>query len=473
MTPDRQSILQFLSRRREDGASLRDLLQSLEIPPHERRHVKRLLQELTRDGLIKLSGSGKFRVASGSAPRGGNDARENAPRDNAPRGNTPRASAPTPRANTNAPRTNGSRNGNPDIATLDDFGPDTFGANDAEPGNDDAPPPRDDEPGDADAAWRVGGKPRATTGKGGRGGWRTGGSSGKAHSGRKGQPAGAVARPSTPTGDDKDWRGMRRPKAKKAPVATASGVVTGRFTRNPKGFGFVQPLDKSGPDVFIPPDAIGSALHGDIVDARVTGSTDEGARRSGRIVGVRERSRAGIPGRYESRGKNSFVVPDDRRHGQDVWISKKDHEGARDGDLVLVEVIAPPQKDFFAKGKVVKILGDREDPGIDADLVIGEFGVQVDFSPGALAEAGAFPEEIDPEERRRRRDLSHVPFVTIDGLTAKDFDDAVAVEELGAGKVRLYVAIADVAHYVRKGTPLDEDASERVLASKVRVIVLA
>ena len=346
MTPDRDSILQFLSRRRDGGASIRDLLHSLQVPPHERRHVKRLLEQLSREGLVRRAGGGRFRVADA----GGN-------------GNArPRGAAPRPAA-------------------------------------------------------------EAT----------------------------------------RDWRGVRReaPRAKKPNVQTAPGVVTGRFTRNPKGFGFVAPLDRQGTDVFVPPDAIGSAQHGDVVDVRVTSEEQGGDRRSGRIVGVRERSRAGIPGRFESRGKNFFVVPDDKRQAGDVFVSRKDAEGARDGDLVLVEITTPPQRDFFAKGRVTKVLGDREDPGVDSDLVIGEFGIEVDFSPGALAEAGAFPEEIAPEESRRRRDLRNVPFVTIDGITAKDFDDAVAVEELPNGRVRLYVAIADVAHFVRPGTALDEDAAAR------------
>lgn len=432
MTPDRESILQFLSRRRQGGASLRDVLHSLQVPPHERRLTKRLLEQLTRDGLVRRSGAGKFRVADGAS--GGSGA--NAARPGA---------RPVPRAE-HAPRGNGG-----DIATADDFGPLP---------EDDSPPARPEAV--EEPAWRAGGIPRSGGGRaGGRGGWRAGGSAGQAHAGKK--PAGR-AQPLPRAGgeeDTRDWRGMRRGRPKRAPVQTAAGVVTGRFTRNPKGFGFVQPSDRQGTDVFVPPDAIGSALHGDIVDVRVTQVEDDGRRRSGRIVGVRERSRAGIPGRFESRGKSYFVVPDDKRQAGEIFVSRKDAEGARDGDLVLVEVTTPPAKDFFAKGRVLKILGDREDPSIDSDLVIGEFGVQVDFSPGALAEAGAFAEEIGPEERRRRRDLSHVPFVTIDGLTAKDFDDAVSVEDLGEGKVRLYVAIADVAHFVRPGTALDEDASER------------
>lgn len=425
MTPDRDSILQFLSRRQQGGASLRDVLHSLQIAPHERRAVKRLLEQLTRDGLVRRSQSGKFRVASAGAS-----------------GDAPRFTKPERPAVPRGPRPNG------DIATADDFGPDAPGAEEPVPDRE-----------SAETEWRAGGAPREGGRGGGRGGWRTGGSGGRAHAG--GKRSGAQQGP--PRGpqpsDDKDWRGMRRSKPKKAAVTTPAGVVTGRFTRNPKGFGFVAPLDRQGPDVFIPPDAIGSALHGDIVDVRVREEDD--GRRSGRVVGVRERSKAGIPGRFESRGKNCVVTPDDRRQGGEIWISKKDAEGARDGDLVLVEVTSPAQKDFFAKGRVVRVLGDREDPGVDSDLVIGEFGVQVDFSPGALAEAGGFDEEIAPEERRRRRDLKHVPFVTIDGLTAKDFDDAVAVEDLGGGKSRLYVAIADVAHYVRPGTALDEDASER------------
>ncbi len=334
MSLDRKHILEFLSRRRQGGASLRDLLHSMSVPQHERRHLKRLLRDLTNEGVVRRSGQGRFMLAGG--------------------GNGGESGAPRPKHEARGP---------------------------------------------------------------------------------------------------------------------VPGVVTGRFTRNPDGYGFVAPLDRQGPDLFIPPDAIGSALHGDIVDARITQEDASTGRRSGRIVGVRERQRAGVPGRFEIRGKHGMVVPDDRRISGDVWISRG-HEkgarprgpewnGAREGDLVLVAIDEPPTRDFYAKGHIVQVLGDREDPGIDSDLVIGEFGIQVEFSPGSLAEAAAFPERIAPEERRRRRDLTHVPFVTIDGVTAKDFDDAVAVEPLPNGRTRLYVAIADVAWYVRPGTALDEDAAKR------------
>ncbi len=334
MSVDRSSLLAFFARR-QTGGTLREMVRDLRIPPHERRHAKRILHQLTQEGLLRRSDRGEFALASS--------------------------------------------------------------------------PPRRSRPVEV-------------------------------------------------------WSPARAPAA---PAATAKGprafpgIVTGRFTRHPEGYGFVSPLDREGPDLFVPPDAVGSALHGDLVDARVTSIEEGGRRRAGRIVGVRERSRAGIPGRFDVRGKNAFVVPDDRRISGDLFIPHRDRGDARDGELVLAEIVQPPQRDFYAKARVIRRLGDREDPAIDSDLVIGEYGIRVEFSAGSLAEAAHLPDEIPRDERRLRRDLTHVPFVTIDGANAKDFDDAVAVESLGAGRTRLFVAIADVAHFVRPGSALDLDAATR------------
>lgn len=404
---DRSIVLEFLARRTDGGATLGDLQRSLSLAPHQRKSLKRVLRDLTNQGVVMRSAQGKFTVAARGGGGGGGGGGGDAVRGGARRGEHPSARAGRGGTGARTPvpapldrRTNGPRGH------------------------------------------------RGHTLKGGAtgGGWTRAGSFGK-------------ERP-VPTVVGTSGAGVRGGRRGAAPVRAVAGVVTGRFTRHPDGFGFVAPLDKQGTDVFIPPDAIGSALHGDVVDARVT-QTEASGRRAGRIVGVRERNRAGIPGRFERRGKQGFVIPDDRRVAGELFISRREENGAREGDLVLAEIVSPPSRDFFAKGRVTRILGDREDPGIDSDLVIGEFGIAVDFSPGALAEAAAFPDAIPADERRRRRDLTHVPFVTIDGIHAKDFDDAVAVESLADGRTRLYVAIADVAFFVRPGTALDEDGFSR------------
>ena len=394
----------MLARRRHSGASIRDLVHSMQVAPHERREIKRLLKELRREGVVRRGAHGKFVLAGETKGENGAKGKASHARE-----------FPLP---TGVGKGEGAANATPSRV-------------------------RTPAPAPAPAPSRWEGEMQEPS---------------KGHSWPKAGRGGSNA--TAPRGAEQ-WP---QAKVKPKPPVVASrtpGVVTGRFTRNPEGYGFVAPLDRQGPDVFIPPDAIGSALHGDVVDVRVTSVDEERDRRAGRVIGVRERSRAGIPGKFEIRGKNAFVVPDDRRIAGDLWISRKDFNGAKDGELVLAEITAPPVRDFYAKAKITKVLGDREDPGIDSDLVIGEFGITVEFSAGALGESAAFPETIPPEERRRRRDLTHVPFVTIDGITAKDFDDAVAVEALPDGRTRLYVAIADVASYVRPGTKLDEDASAR------------
>ena len=479
MNPDRANILEFLSHRR-GGASMNDFLHAMEVAPHQRKQLKRVLRQLTDEGVLRRSEQGRFTM---NEARAAGDSRSPVkPRHWSDPGPE---TAPSPVAavrETPAPPRGG------DAARPEDFDQPVHRGKTLRSGGSPAegwsragkPAPIPVSPirgtSGGDSGTRGGkhsGKGRDAGHRGAARGGRDARDSGGARGGRDGGARGGRdARGGKAGGRDgggprdrggrggAPFRGAPAPATPRTTVPPAAGVVVGRFTRNPEGYGFVAPLDKQGPDLFIPPDAIGSALHGDIVDAMVTQVGADG-RRAGRIVGVRERSRAGIPGKFERRGKQGFVIPDDKRLAGDLYIGKKDENGANDGDLVLAEITTPPTRDTFAKGKISRVLGDREDPGVDSDLVLGEFGIQVEFSAGALAEAAGYPDTIPDDERARRRDLTNIRFVTIDGLTAKDFDDAVAVEPLPNGRTRLYVAIADVAHYVRPGSELDKDAWAR------------
>ena len=204
-------------------------------------------------------------------------------------------------------------------------------------------------------------------------------------------------------------------------------------------------------------------LHGDRASVRVTGADARG-RPSGEIVKVLERAERRIVGRLHARRGVLFVAPEDRRIAQDIVVPPANAARARAGQVVSVELVSQPSKHAQPVGRVTEVLGNFADPGLEIDIALRKFDLPYEFSRRALALARAMPEEVREEDLRGRRDLRHLPFVTIDGETAKDFDDAVHAVREPVGKTagyRLYVAIADVSHYVRHGDALDLDARGR------------
>ncbi|HSN15627.1 MAG TPA: ribonuclease R, partial [Anaeromyxobacteraceae bacterium] len=224
------------------------------------------------------------------------------------------------------------------------------------------------------------------------------------------------------------------------------------------GFGFVARLDRKGDDVFVPPKEVAKALDGDLV--RVAIVPGRGGRTMGEILEVVERRRRMLIGTYHSRGAQSFVVPFDAELGGAVPVPET--SAARDGDVVKV-TLAPDSRAL--RGEVLESAGRPGSPRAEVLRVAYGKGFADAFPEGVEAESRAIPEEVRDEDRRGRRDLRHLPLVTIDGEDARDFDDAVWVERLpsrrGRPEWRLVVAIADVSHYVRPGTALDAEATRR------------
>ena len=241
-------------------------------------------------------------------------------------------------------------------------------------------------------------------------------------------------------------------------LATKLDLIPGTVIANPEGFGFLR-TDAGGDDLFLPPHELRKAMHGDRVLASVTG-IDRRGRREGAIVEVLERRRTRILGRYAQRGSIGYVVPDDRRLLQDVLIAAEDRAGAREGQLVVCEIVEPPAVDRLPLGRILTVLGDRLTPSLVVEAALHGHGLPTEFPPEVLAEALAIPVEVDAALLPGRVDLRHLPLVTIDGEDAKDFDDALYCEA-GREGFRLIVAIADVSHYVRPGTHLDGEASDR------------
>jgi ribonuclease R len=237
-------------------------------------------------------------------------------------------------------------------------------------------------------------------------------------------------------------------------------LVTGRLQCHSDGFGFVIPEKAGEPDLFIGRRSMMEAMHGDHVVARIEATKPDG-RREGRIIRVLERGMTQIVGRFESGREFGFIVPTEKRIGRDLYVSPDLAGGAKDGDLVVADITSYPTPHRNPEGRVVQVLGQAGDPRIDTEMVIAEFGLPKEFPKEVLLESRTVPETVSADVIRHRRDLRDLATVTIDGERARDFDDAISVLRLPHDRIRLWVHIADVGHYVPWNTPLDLEARRR------------
>lgn len=244
-------------------------------------------------------------------------------------------------------------------------------------------------------------------------------------------------------------------------LADHSGFIAGRVSAHRDGYGFVIP-DEGGDDLFLNDKEMMKVLHGDRVMARVTG-TDRRGRPEGTIVEVVERANTHVIGRLINEGGVWLVAPEDNRMNRDVLVVGGPGK-AKESQIVSVELVEQPGRFQQPTGKIVEVLGEIDDPGMEIEIAVRKFGVPHIFSAAALKQANKLPNEVTDADLAARVDLRDVPLVTIDGEDARDFDDAVYCEpiKIGRGKgYRLLVAIADVSHYVKPGDALDGDAIER------------
>lgn len=244
-------------------------------------------------------------------------------------------------------------------------------------------------------------------------------------------------------------------------LADSGNFIAGRIAAHRDGFGFVIP-DEPGPDLFLNDKEMQKVLHGDRVLAKVTG-LDRRGRQEGTIVEVVERANTHIIGRLLNEGGVWIVAPEDQRMNQDVLVAGGPGK-AKAGQVVSVELIEQPARFQQPTGRIVEVLGELDDPGMEIEIAVRKFGVPHVFSPAALKQANKLPNEVHDPDLADRVDLRDVPLVTIDGEDARDFDDAVYCEPVKIGRergFRLLVAIADVSHYVKPNDSLDADAIER------------
>ncbi len=236
-------------------------------------------------------------------------------------------------------------------------------------------------------------------------------------------------------------------------------LVTGALSCHADGYGFVAPETGVGEDVFINQRRMSGAMHGDTVVARIEG-LKSGGRKEGSIIRVLKRANKRVIGRFTFSRNFGVVVPSDTRITGEIIIPPRETAGAKNGVIVEAEITKWPDRSSGASGKVIEVIGDPKDADVEAEVILRKFGLPIKFPPEVMAEARGVSPVVTGEDISGRVDLRGLLTVTIDGETAKDFDDAVSVEKTPNG-YKLRVSIADVSRYVSEGSPLDAEAFER------------
>ncbi len=244
-------------------------------------------------------------------------------------------------------------------------------------------------------------------------------------------------------------------------VPERMSLVVGRLQSTQKGFGFIIPDNTEISDVFVPANDLNGAMHNDRVIARMSKSIGQGKRAEGEIIRILFRANKEIVGTYESSKNFGFVVSDDKRINYDIYIPKSETNGAKDGYKVVAAITRWPESRRNPEGKVIEVLGHKDDIGTDIVSIIRKYKLPEAFPRKVLSEADSIPDKVSEEEIAKRRDLRDMNIVTIDGADAKDLDDAISVEKLSNGNYKLGVYIADVTYYVKEGSALDKEALKR------------
>ncbi|MGQ4878779.1 ribonuclease R [Billgrantia sp. LNSP4103-1] len=238
-------------------------------------------------------------------------------------------------------------------------------------------------------------------------------------------------------------------------------LIKGKVLGHRDGFGFVLRDDGKKPDLVLPPRQMRRVFHGDYVLVRISGR-DRRGRDEATIAEVLSRNTQTIVGVFrENTSEFGVLIPENPRITQEVIIPHSASGGARDGQVVSAKIVQQPETRVQPVGEVVEVLGERMDPGMEIDIAIRSYEIPAEFPPEVHEQIAGMSAEVAEQDKQHRIDLRDVPLVTIDDETAKDFDDAVCAWKTKSGSWKLLVAIADVSHYVRPGTPLDEEAIRR------------
>ena len=231
----------------------------------------------------------------------------------------------------------------------------------------------------------------------------------------------------------------------------------GYYRKNQKGFGFVRIEDRED-EIYIAKENSLNALNGDHVLIEILEEENKIKRAEGRIIKILKHEKDTVVGTFQYNKNFGFVIPDDKNFGTDIFISKKNFGKARNNHKVLVKIIKYPEKNKKAEGKIIEVLGNVNEAGVDMLSIIKEHNLPAKFPELVVEEAKKFGDKIDEKDIKNRRDFRNKNIFTIDGEDAKDLDDAVRVEKLDNGNYRLEVHIADVSYYVKENSLLDNEA---------------
>lgn len=238
-------------------------------------------------------------------------------------------------------------------------------------------------------------------------------------------------------------------------------LVRGHIQMHAKGFAFLLPDDEEQQDIYIHHSDLNSAMNNDLVLVRVEKTGESGNRPEGSVIRILERGTTEIVGTFEDNHSFGFVVADDKRVPNDIFIPKSKTNGAIQGHKVVAKITKFPEEKRSAEGEIIKILGHENDPGIDILSIIYKHGIHIEFPEDVIQHAASIQDSVSDEEIKERRDLRSEMIVTIDGADAKDLDDAVTVSKLENGHYKLGVHIADVSYYIEENSPMDQEALER------------
>ncbi len=236
-------------------------------------------------------------------------------------------------------------------------------------------------------------------------------------------------------------------------------LIRGRIHGHPDGFGFLIP-EQAEEDMVLSPGEMRGVMHGDLVLAYPIGF-DRRGRVEAKVHEVIEHANTNIVGKFCMQHGIGSVMPDNKRLTQDITILPEGFNGAKEGQIVLVEILSYPKKRQQAIGRIIHILGDHMAPGMEIEIAVYAHHIPTEWPEGVLNEMSQVPMQVKASDLVGRKDLRHLPFVTIDGEDAKDFDDAVYCELIKQGDFKLFVAIADVSHYVQPKSALDKEAAKR------------
>ncbi len=247
-------------------------------------------------------------------------------------------------------------------------------------------------------------------------------------------------------------------KGRRYGLAEQMQLVSGRLRIHPDGYGLVEPEEKRDPVVYIPANRLKGVMDGDLVVARI--EHPKGHKKIGTIIRILERKKKYIIGLFYQSKRRNTVIPEDDRIPFEILIPPDKTKGAETGEMVVAEIMEFSPGRRIPEGRIIDVLGDPDDLDTQLKAVIYKYELPNKWKKQIKDELKELPDDIRPEDLIDRKDLTNLPFITIDGENARDFDDAIYVRRLPNG-FRLYVAIADVAHYVRPGTALDKEAYTR------------